>query len=120
MSYSEAFDTYDEPAPAHSGLGIASFVIAMGTGLLEFVLVIIAGILESTTPGGIDENSPPGILLGLGLIGGLMLDLLGIGIGIGGLCDRKRNRLFAALGVAIGSVVLFGVLFLAAIGLTME
>jgi len=120
MRYSETRDAYDHPVLTHSGLGIASFAIALAAGLLEFVLVIIAGILQSTTPGGIDENSPPAILLGLALIGGLMFDLLGIGLGIGGLCDHKRNKLFAIFGVVIGFAVLFGVLFLVALGLAME
>jgi hypothetical protein len=120
MEHSEDFFARDYSVRTHSGLGIVSFVIAIAVGLFEFILVAIAGVLEVTTPGGIDENSPAAILLGLALVGGLLVNVLGIGLGIGGLCQRYRSKLFAVLGVVIGSVVLLGVLLLMIIGLTLE
>ena len=103
----------------HSGFGIASFVIALVVGVLEFVLIVAAGILESTTPGGIDENSPIAIVLGLVMIGGFLLDLLAIIFGIVGLCQHNRSKIFAILGLVIGCLVVAGCLLLIVAGLAM-
>jgi hypothetical protein len=100
----------------HSGFGIASFLIAVGAGLLEFALVAAAAVLEASTPGGIDEDSPVAILLGLGIFGGLCIALVGIGLGVAGLCQQNRSKVFAVLGVVFGSAVLLGVLLLLVIG----
>jgi hypothetical protein len=114
-------DYYTEPQeyriPKHSGFGIASFVIVLAAGALEFVLVVIAGILETMTPGGMDENSPIAILLGLVMIGGLLVDLLGILLGIVGLCQRDRKKPFAGLGVVTGLLVLVGLVAVIVIGI---
>lgn len=104
----------------HSGFGIASFIIALAVGALEFILLVVAGILESTTPGGIDENSPIAMLLGLAMIGGILVDLLGIIFGIVGLCQRGRKKVFAILGVVIGCLVLVGFLLVMIAGLAMD
>jgi hypothetical protein len=115
---------YTEPEvdriPKHSGFGIASFVIALAAGALEFVLIAIAGILETTTPGSMDENSPLAMLLGVVMFGGLFLVLMGIIFGIVGLFQRDRKRIFALLGVIFGCLVIVGVLFVLVIGLLVE
>ncbi len=106
-------------ATTHSGLGIASFVIALAVGLLSLVVVVAAGILEAKTPEGMGENSPAAMLAGLAFCGGLLLDVLGIGLGIAGLCQRHRMKLFAVLGVVLGSIVLLCDLFLMLVGALM-
>lgn len=103
----------------HSGLGIASFVIALGVVLLELVMVISAGVLQASRPGGVDENSPEAALIGLSICFGLMLDMVGIGLGIGGLLQPKRNKLFAVLGITLGGLVFLGVICLIVLGLAM-
>jgi len=104
----------------HSGLGIASFIMALGMGVLEFVLFIAAGIMETRTPGGIDENSPAAIVLGLALIGGLLLDMLAVGLGIAGLLQPRRKKVFAILGVIIGTMILLGVIGLIGLGMSLQ
>jgi hypothetical protein len=106
-------------AGRHSGLGIVSFLIALAIVVIEFVLVVICGVVEVSTPGGMDENSPVAILLGLGIVGGLFAALISIGLGIAGLFQRDRSKLFAVLGMALSSLVVLGVLMLMVIGLTM-
>jgi hypothetical protein len=117
MEFPEDYDDHLSFRLVHSGFGIASFAIALAVGLIEFVLVAIAGVLEASTPGGIDEGSPGTILLGFAVIGGLMVNVLGIGLGIAGLCQAHRRRVYAVLGVATGSLVLLGVLGLIVVGL---
>ena len=48
-----------------SGLGIASFILSILCGLLIFVMFIIAGVMEASSPGGIDERSAGAVVLGL-------------------------------------------------------
>lgn len=118
MEHRDLFDDdYEPPEAKHSGFGIASFAIAIAAALLEFVLVATAGVLEASTKGGIDENSPLAILLGLAVIGGLLVALVGIGLGIAGLCQSRRKRVFAVLGMIMNPVVLFGVLGVMVLGL---
>ena len=80
---------------------------------------MIAGILETTTPGGIDEKSPIAILLGLVMIGVLFVDFMGIIFGVIGLFQRDRKKFFAVFAVLLGSLVILGFLFLLLVGLTM-
>ncbi|WP_028453247.1 hypothetical protein [Chitinilyticum aquatile] len=100
----------------HSGLGIASFVTSVVTAGLIFLMFIIAGVMESTTPGGIDENSPAAIIVGLCILGLLALDLLAVGLGIGGLVQSEHKKLFAALGTAFAGITLLGTILLIIIG----
>ena len=113
--YSES-DKY-RVAKKHSGFGIASFAIALAVGVMEFILIVVAGLLESTTPGGIDENSPIAIVLGLVMIGGFLLDLLAILFGIVGLCQHNRTKIFAILGLVMGCLVFAGCVLLIVVGI---
>jgi hypothetical protein len=84
------------------------------------VLIAIAGVVSVTTPGGIDEDSPVAIFVGLVMCGGLLVNLAALGLGIAGLCQPQRKKLFAILGVVTSSVVLLGVLFLMVVGMLMQ
>ena len=101
-------DDDDDDEPEHSGLGIASFVIVCVAGLIEFVFVIWAGILETATPGGMDENSPQAAIIGLGILGGLFLCLVGLALGVAGLFQRDQQKTFPVLGIVIGLLVMAG------------
>lgn len=99
-----------------SGFGIASFAIAMLTGVGEFFLVIAAGVLETVTPGGINEESLVAIVLGLFLLGGMMMSLLGMGLGVAGLVQADRKKVFSTLGLLFNGMIIFGVISLMIIG----
>ncbi len=90
----------------HSGLGIASFAISIGVGLMMFLLFAVAGVMEASTPGGIDDESVGAILIGLGLFALLALCLLGIGLGVAALFQQGRGKALPVLGVVIGGGVL--------------
>lgn len=102
--------------PKHSGIGIASFVLSIVTGLLMFASIVVAGFMEATTPGGIDEESVEVALLGVAIIGLVMVDLVALGLGIAGLLQKSRNRLFAILGTVFSSVAVLGIVLLMVIG----
>lgn len=98
--------------PRHSGLGIAAFVTSVVAGLLMVLLFVVAGVLEATTPGGMDEESMAAVLVGLGLFGLLFADLVAIGLAIGALFQQRRKKLFAVLGLvfALATVVVAALL----------
>ena len=113
LGYSEAGEF------RHSGLGIASFIGAIIAGVGEFILVMIAGVIEVSTPGGMNEESPQAVILGLLMIAGLFLAMVGIGLGIAGLIQRECKKIFAILGLVFNLMIIFGVVGLFIIGLAM-
>jgi hypothetical protein len=123
MRYHESIDDedddFDRRPSAFSALGVLSFAAVLVSGFALFVLFILAGILENSREGGIDENSPEAMVLGLALFAGLGGDLLGIGLGIGGLCQPGKSKLLSGLGVGFGVAILLGTFFLILLGLLM-
>lgn len=103
----------------HSRLGIASFVLAAAAGLFMFALVAVAGVIEVSTPGGMDEESPAAIVIGLLFILGGLLCLAGLGLGVAGLFDGNRKRVFSVLGLTFNALTILGVLGLLALGLAL-
>lgn len=101
----------------HSGLGIASFVVSIITGLMMFMLFVVAGVMETSTPGGMDENSVEAMLVGLFLFALLFLDLLAAGLGVAGLFQKERRKLFAILGLVFAAATIVITLLLVLIGL---
>lgn len=125
----------------HSRLGIASFVIAVLTTVLFVVLLGVvfnaAGALldgedpSSVTPQDLQQNleeSPgtTGVLgvAGFGLVASPFLYLLGAALGIAGLIQNRRKRLFAVLGTVANGLIFLGllalVLFLVVVGTTIQ
>lgn len=128
-----------EGRSGQSRMGIASLVIAVLTTVLFVVLLVVifsaGGQLlggadpQSVTPEDVQRNleeSPgtAGVLgvAGFGLAATPILYLLGAALGIAGLVQKRRGRLFAVLGTISNGLILLGllvlVLFLAVVGTT--
>ena len=103
----------------HSGLGVASFVISAVAGLAMFVLLLIASVLQATTPGGIDKRSAGNILLGFSMLALVGVDVIAIGLGIAGILQRERKKLFAILGTIFAFATVACTMFLVVIGLAL-
>lgn len=106
-------------AQKHSGLGIASFITSIVSGILIFLLIVIAGVMESTTPGGMNEESTGAVMVGLFLFAFLGSSLVALGLGIGGLIQKDRKNIYAVLGTVFAAVVLVGTIFIMMLGLAM-
>ena len=113
----QEFVVEQQPARRHSGLGIASFVISIIAGLIMFALVVMAGIMTVKAGGQLDEQSPEAVVLGCSILAGSFLYLVGIGLAIGGLCQRNRHKVFPVLGLVLNIVFLLGIAVLMVIGL---
>ncbi len=92
----------------HSGLGIASFVGSMLGGILGAGLLVVAGVLETITPGGLGEDSVSAMIIGLSLFAVLGLAFTALVLGICGLCQKERKRVFATLGTIFSGLTIFG------------
>ncbi len=103
----------------HSRLGIASFALSLAMGAVLFQLVVILGVLESTTPGGLDEDSAVTIILGLLVIFSLFLDLVAFGLGIAGIFQHRRKKMFAILGAIFSGFTLLIVVALTVVGIVL-
>jgi hypothetical protein len=114
----------------HSRLGIGSLVIAVLTTVLIvalFVVLFAAGgqLLGGANPQEVTpqdmqrnlEDSPgtAGVLgvVGFGILASPLLYLLGAALGVAGLVQRRRKRLFAVLGTVFNAAIFFGLLLLA-------
>ena len=102
----------------HSSLGIASFVLSLVTGLAMAVVVTVAGVLESTTPGGMAESSFSAVIIGLFVIFLLGGTLLALGFGIAGCRQKDRKRILAVLGTVFASFTILVTIALIVIGNT--
>ena len=102
-----------------SKLGITSLFISIFTAIGLFIIFLIAGVMESNTYGGIDEESAGAIILGLFIFGFGFLDLLAMGFGIAGIFQKTRERITAIIGTIISSATLIITVSLIGIGLAM-
>ncbi len=100
------------PREGHSKLGIASFVTAIVGGPSFFLLCGALGYMEMNTPGGVDQTSKAVMLLGLGLILTIFILLISLGLGIAGLIQKKRKRIFSILGFIFSFLITFPFLIL--------
>jgi hypothetical protein len=119
MAYRDDIDLFEPRPLPHSGLGIASFVIALCGALLMVLVIVVAGILGSTRPGAFKADSSAAMILGFAIIGLCLAMLVGIVLGVVALFQAERAKLFAILGLSIGGAVLFGMCFLMMLGVAM-
>jgi hypothetical protein len=99
----------------HSGLGIASFVISLVTGLVEFLVIISAGVLEMQ--GQMSETSGAAVVIGMFIILGMLANLVGIGLGIAAIAQNKAKKLFGILGLIFNGCLVILILGLIFIGI---
>jgi len=98
----------------HSGLGIASCIIAMLIGLIEVGSVILAAVLVSQHQ---REDSPVMELAGLGICGGVLIALLGAILGLIGLFAGRCKRVFPIIGLVLNILILLMIGGLLVVGL---
>jgi hypothetical protein len=103
----------------HSELGIASFTTSIVSGILIFLVIVIAGVMEASSPEGMDEESVSAVMVGLFLFAFLGAALIALGLGIAGFLQKERKKIFAILGVVFSAVSLLVTILLIIIGLAM-
>ena len=104
-------------SPSHSGFGIASCVVGLVLFLVDAVLFVAAlGERNASIPG--DEvRGPLVIAFAVGLLATALLSIVGLVLGVAGLTQHERNKVFAVLGVCCNALLLLGVIGLLLIGI---
>ncbi|MBA3423342.1 MAG: hypothetical protein ACR2HO_07205 [Rubrobacteraceae bacterium] len=115
----------------HSKLGVASLVIAILATVVIVVLFVIAAIIGASALGGSDPQSldPQSLqgspafaglaLVGIGFLVCIVLYFVGLVLGLVGVFQRRRKRLFAIFGAVangLAVLVIVSLLVLGAIG----
>lgn len=108
----------------HSGLGIASFTIFVSMAL---IFAISLGSMAMNLTGLIDVESgqydyedlerqiadmPGLVLMSIALLGTLLGNFVGLILGIVGLVQKERKKVFAILGTVLNGVVILGLALL--------
>ncbi|PRH83696.1 hypothetical protein [Arenimonas caeni] len=105
----------------HSGLGIASTVIAVLAGLVMLGAIFYAGYVGMNEPGGqLSETDPRAITIGVLMLGSMAVLLLGAILGIAGLFVGERKRVFSWIGLVLNALPILGGLALILLGLAMS
>ncbi len=97
--------------------GIIATVLALLTGTVLVVLVLMVTYLETTTPGGVDEQAPLSIFLGFVLFAIIPVSGIGTILGFAGLFQRNRRRTFPVFGAFLNLVLFCSVIGLIVVGL---
>lgn len=102
----------------HAGTGIASFVLGL-VNVLLFILMIGSAVALNVSSGGhVDPHSSQAILLGLFVILICLICLIGTGLGLAGVIQKSKRRLFGIIGLCLNGGTLVLIILLMVIGLT--
>jgi len=100
----------------HSGIGIASFALAIASGLGEFAVFAIMTYVAAMHPSLLQQNPVGMAMAGLAILGGLAMALVGLGLGIASMFQGDRRRTFGILGLVFNATILLGMGSLMVIG----
>jgi hypothetical protein len=98
----------------HTWLGIASFVLSMLTGASTCGLFALVAIGRAAGHVAQHDHKVAQVILAICLILLVLTNLLALGLGIAGLAQTERKRLFAVLGTVFASLQIAGMLLLIA------
>jgi hypothetical protein len=109
---------YTAPPPLkHSGLGILSVVLAALSAVAVVVTLVVAAAMSANDPTLFDDDEGPATMaLGAAVILEACLSLVGVGLGIGGLADKSRRKVFPAIGVVFNGLIILAVVALMVLG----
>ncbi len=100
----------------HSGLGIASFIISIVSGVFIILLYLGSAIFEMSTTRGLSYSTATILGLCINLCWGG--SFLALGLGIGGLFPKEQKRVFSILGTVFSSVTIVITFFLTLLSLS--
>ncbi len=101
--------------PKHSGLGIIAFVLSIVALVGAFGLLAIAAVLSLARHAPPDARHMGQVLFLMCLIALVLANLLALGLGIAGLMQPQRKKVFAVLGTAFAGLQVAIVLLLVVI-----
>jgi hypothetical protein len=100
----------------HSGLGITSFIFGLLTFVWEGLLFVLIGIVGANSRGGLTNGAAT--VFGLAFLAGALFPIFGVSMGLAGLFQSDRKRVFAILGFCLNGLIILGVGALICMGMT--
>ena len=109
---------YYAPEPLkHSGLGIISLLLAILAGVGFVITMIVAVVVMADDPKVFDnEQAPATMILGACVILCGLVSLIGVGLGIGGLVEKNRKKVFPTIGLVVNGLGILLLICLAILG----
>jgi hypothetical protein len=90
----------------HSGFGIASFSISCIAFILIILIFVVSVYLNIVNPDAFDEEGPGVIFIGAIMVLDIFLVLIGTGLGITGILEKGKRKVFSVLGLVFNGVFL--------------
>lgn len=106
------------PVNKQSPLGAAALILAIIYVVMVLASVVYLTIAVSSGSGMDDDASDAGVMLGIAIVVGALLNLVGLGLAIGGLYQKRYKKGMAIASVIIHSFFLLILLVLFFIGIT--
>ena len=101
----------------HSGVGIASAVVAVLSGLSVVATFTVAVVLTVNDPTVFDdEEGPATVALRFLLVLAVILSLIGLGLGIGAVVQREHKKTLGVVGLILNGAIVVGVVGLIVLG----
>lgn len=97
-----------------SGLGIASFVIALVSGLVILAAIVFSALIVAS--GDAEQHMAVFGLVGIVVCAFLVLSLIGLILGFVALRRQDRRRTFGAIGLGLNALILVGTAGLMLVG----
>jgi hypothetical protein len=97
-----------------SGLGVASFAIAIFSLVYFLVVFVGAGVISYN--GSYSSAYSFVVILGLLIILGGIVLLIGLGLGIGAVAQKNRKKVFAVIGLVLNALMILALAVLETIG----
>ncbi|MEM9566736.1 MAG: hypothetical protein AAF974_00375 [Cyanobacteria bacterium P01_E01_bin.34] len=96
---------------------MASFSASISVGVSVVLLLLVAGFIENSRPGGVASTDLEASFIGLAAVGLFVLDFIAFILGVMGLFQRDRNKTFPILGTVFSGLMLAGMLGIVMVGL---
>lgn len=104
----------------HCGIGITSFVLTIVSFIATILVFGYAGYMQTTTPGGIQQNAGITVIIGFTIMLLGFALLVGLVLGIVSLCRKNKKKLFGILGLTMSLFAIILVVGLIGLGIAIN
>jgi hypothetical protein len=122
-AYDEDDDRRDDDRPIsrprHSGLGVASFILSLVSGVALVASILIAGIIGLNHDPAAPQDRSELMVIGFAVIGAAALALVGAALGLAGILQTDRKLVFAVLGLIFNVLIILAFCGVLGVGLAM-
>lgn len=101
----------------HSGIGIASFVVSISSGAFIFLVAAFVGVMSALELEWIKAGSAGEFILVFLLVLFAGPSLIACALGVGGVVQKNRKKIFPVLGIVISAVSIISAALIVILGI---